>query len=89
MALWSYSDWITQTTDAARLERLRLHIQEVSEHVMSSETPNVVKIGAVSDEYVRGLRAEEQRLTARAEAAARAAAGRNVGRNRVSFRNWQ
>ena len=31
MATWTYSDWITQSTDALRLSRLRLHIQEVSD----------------------------------------------------------
>ena len=30
---WTYSDWITQTDDGARLTRLRLHIQEVSNKI--------------------------------------------------------
>lgn len=30
---WTYSDWITYADDSLRLERLRLHIQEVSNAV--------------------------------------------------------
>lgn len=33
-SVWSYNDWITIDVPAERLARLRLHIQEVSDHAV-------------------------------------------------------
>lgn len=87
MALWTYSDWITQTSDATRLERLRLHIQEVSEQTMESDTPGVARIGRVDESYLKRLMEAETALAAKVATATRAQSG-NCGRNRVSLRRW-
>lgn len=67
MAQWTYSDWITQTNQATRLTRLRLHIQEVSEKTLGSKT----RTGAyfpVSDEYLKSLKDDEKTLAKQVEA---------------------
>lgn len=34
---WTYSDWVTQTTRAARITRLRAHVQEVSDQITAAQ----------------------------------------------------
>lgn len=62
---WTYADWRSQTGDAARLARLRLHQEEVSGAIradvagggMSRSSSHLV-------EYLKVLNADESRLMA-------------------------
>lgn len=61
---YTYGDYITIDTPAARLTRLRLHIVEVSQAVLS---PNLSGDGKSVDytamqQYLRDLKAEEMKL---------------------------
>lgn len=60
---WTYSDWITKTTGSTeRLERLRLHIQEVSDKLKAgsySVTGRSVQ-RYETERYLAGLRADEK-----------------------------
>ena len=63
---YTYGDYITLDSPSARLTRLRLHIVEVSEAVLS---PNLSGDGKSVDytamqQYLRDLKAEESRLAA-------------------------
>lgn len=66
MALWTYADWITQTDQTTRLERLRLHIAEVSQKTVGSKT----RTGAyfpVDTAYLKMLTENERTLAKRVE----------------------
>lgn len=60
---WTYSDWITKATGSSeRLERLRLHVQEVSDHVSGSySVPGISKSASELVTYLNGLKQDEQR----------------------------
>lgn len=76
MATWQYADYITlDGTD--RLTRLRLHIQEVSQHVMGTGARSK-SVTAVDSNYLESLRTEETRLTDRRD-------GRDFARNVTRF----
>lgn len=62
MALWTYSDWITHDDQATRLTRLRLHIVEVSEHILGTSTRGR-SVTAANQQYLSGLQATEATLT--------------------------
>lgn len=59
--MWSYADWITLDDLTARLTRLRLHIVEVSQHIMGTSTRGQ-SVTAANQEYLNGLRATEATL---------------------------
>jgi len=69
---WSYADWITyaESTAAevtAKLTRLRLHMQEVSQAVTADVSAGSKSRSTGSlNEYLRDLRADEKRLMTRA-----------------------
>jgi hypothetical protein len=66
MALWTYADWITQTDQTTRLERLRLHISEVSQKTVGSKT----RTGAyfpVDTAYLKMLTENERTLAKQVE----------------------
>lgn len=52
---WTYSDWRSQTTSAAKLSRLRLHMQEITDAIHT----RTVQVGAdgksLSRETLMGL----------------------------------
>jgi hypothetical protein len=57
---WQYHDWRSQTTPAAQLERLKLHLQEVSGFVLESASrARTIKLEA---SYLPMLNTELQRL---------------------------
>ncbi len=67
---WQYADWITiddSTADGrvARLARLRLHIQEVSQQMVPSTTGAEMSLSVAElESYLRGLKQDEARLAA-------------------------
>lgn len=70
---WTYSDWRSQGSAAARLARLRLHMQEVSDAIASAQS--LAKDGASKSThdyvgYLAELQREEHRLEMKADAAA-------------------
>ena len=62
MAYWTYADWITYDDLTTRLERLRLHIVEVSQHVVGSSLRGR-SVTPANQKYLTELRAEEKTLT--------------------------
>ena len=68
---WTYSDWITQSTDALRLSRLNLHIQEVADALK----PGTFKINGQDvhvepiQKYLEGLYVRQAQLQARVDVA--------------------
>jgi len=80
MAVWLYSSWITETDASTRLEQLRLHIAEVSQHVFDNESRSR-KVGAVSERYLGDLMKKEAEL----EVKVNQAVNRRVGINKVKF----
>lgn len=60
---WQYADWITLDGEE-RLTRLRLHIAEVSQRVMGTNSRSA-GITAVDTNYLSNLQTEERRLTDR------------------------
>lgn len=60
--MWTYADWITYDDLATRLARLRLHIVEVSQHVMGTSTRGQ-SVTAADQRYLSELRASEAQLT--------------------------
>lgn len=76
MALWQYSNWIT-LDGADRLTRLRLHIDEVSQHIMGTASRSK-SVTQVDQGYLARLQAEERRLTDMRD-------GSDFARNRASF----
>lgn len=70
---WTYSDWITQATDALRLSRLRLHIQEVSDslaRVKTTEEQDRTTERFDLQNYLESLHVEEKALRSTVGAAA-------------------
>jgi hypothetical protein len=57
---WTYSDWRSQTTVAAQLDRLKLHMQEVSGFVLESSAK--ARMLRLDEKYLPMLQAELQRL---------------------------
>lgn len=60
--MWTYNDWITYDDLAVRLARLRLHIVEVSNHIMGTSTRGQ-SVTAADQQYLAGLRTTETQLT--------------------------
>lgn len=59
---WIYSDYIS-STGSARLTRLRLHIQEVSDQLTAATTSNGESYNPqVLESYLAKLETKEQRL---------------------------
>lgn len=87
MAVWQYADWLnrsTYPTDQARYDRLALHIQEVSEHVMGVESQQGAdrrRKDAVIQAYLQYLLDEQARLD-------RALAVQRVGRPARTHARW-
>ncbi len=67
MALWTYADWVTQTDKSTRLTRLRLHIEEVSQRIMSLRSRSGRGVDAPDQSYLDSLRDEERRLAVEVE----------------------
>lgn len=80
MAQWTYSDWITLDDNSARLVRLRLHIQEVSEYVLRTQAEGFES--ELNREYLPLLLEKEQQLQSLGETSTRFG-----GRNRARFSN--
>ena len=80
MATWNYADYVTYTDDAERLTRLRLHIAEVSQRIVSVEARSS-KVTPVEVSYLQQLKNEEQALIPRTESTSSGFA-RNYGRFR-------
>jgi len=66
MSLWTYADWITQTDQTTRLERLRLHISEVSQKTVGSKTRTSAYF-PVDTSYLKMLTEKEQQLAKQVE----------------------
>ncbi len=82
MALWSYSDWITyENGNPERLRRLRLHIQELSEHLVGVKTRTGAAHFPVEEKRIANLEAREVIEAARLENA-----GKSVARSHARFR---
>lgn len=60
LVTWKYSDWDSQDSASAKLERLRLHIQEVSGYVLKSGSKS--RSLELQPEYLPQLNAEKLRL---------------------------
>lgn len=78
-ATWTYADWIQLDDKSARLTRLRLHITEVSQHIMGFSARGQ-SVTAASERYLAGLKVDEQQLD-------RTVNGRNLARNKVEVNN--
>jgi hypothetical protein len=84
-ATWTYSDWRRQSTDAATLEMLRQHINEVSQVTLGRKT----RMGAdfpVDPGYLKRLEVRELQLSVIVEpsgVAAKQALG--VAKSQASF----
>lgn len=66
MADWTYSDWTSQSTVAAQLTRLRLHITEVSNKVGNERAADGYSVGSGSlSQYLTLLMAQQDRLEAK------------------------
>lgn len=59
--MWTYADWITFNDLTTRLTRLRLHIVEVSQHVMGTSTRGQ-SVTAADQRYLAELRTTEATL---------------------------
>ncbi|MBL8815255.1 MAG: hypothetical protein JNL58_04440 [Planctomyces sp.] len=57
---WSYADWRRQATDAERLDRLRLHMEEVSGFVLESMSKG--RSLRIDSQYLSMLQSECERL---------------------------
>jgi hypothetical protein len=76
---WTYSDWITQTTDSTRLTRLRLHIQEVSDKITQEvSSGGNSRSSSALQAYLADIRKEEKSLAA-------AVSGASGGVSRARF----
>ncbi len=83
--LWTYADWRRQGTPAARLERLRLHIEEVSQYAIGSKSRN----GSATfpaDDYLKRLEAKEAELAVQVDPNDSGAASAPIARSRGVFR---
>jgi hypothetical protein len=60
---WAYADWDSQSTDALRLARLKLHIQEVSGFML--ETMSKGRSIRLSPDYMRLLTDRRDALESR------------------------
>lgn len=60
LVTWTYSDWDSQSTAALKLDRLRLHIQEVSGYVLKSGSKG--RNLELDPDYLPQLNAEKMRL---------------------------
>ncbi len=63
MPLWTYADWITYSDAdlSAKLTRLRLHIQEVSQRVAAVEG-RTHKMTEANQDYLQALLKREKEL---------------------------
>ena len=78
---WQYSDYIT-LEGAARLTRLRLHIQEVSNFTQGTSTRGK-SMTAVDPQYLGRLQKMEEELATRLNTGS---SGSNFARNNLAFR---
>lgn len=60
---WTYSDWRSQATPAAQLERLKLHLQEVEGFMLESSSR--ARTLRLADNLLPTLQSELQRLEAK------------------------
>lgn len=61
---WDYADYISLDDPSARLDRLRLHIQEVSQRTIGIEGRSQ-NVTAVNPTYLKMLKEEEKELNER------------------------
>jgi len=61
---WTYSNWITQSTAAAQLASLRLHVQEVSDKAASADVAADGKSASYGNltQYLQSLLSHVNRL---------------------------
>lgn len=53
---WTYSDWITQSDQTTKVERLKLHIQEVSDQVsFNFSAEGYSRQNDTNERYLAGL----------------------------------
>jgi hypothetical protein len=67
MAVWTYSDWVTYEDGSAKLTRLRLHVQEVSDKLANpSYSTEGLSVNPRENlgTYLAGLNAEREKLEA-------------------------
>lgn len=63
---WTYSDWTSQATDAARLTRLNLHITEVSDAVGREIDADGKRVSSAAvQQYLDTLLRQRERLESR------------------------
>lgn len=71
MANWTYNDWRGQATDALRLERLKLHVVEVSERIDAAVSSSGQSINSKELlTYLQHLEAQADKLQERVDASA-------------------
>lgn len=58
---WAYSNWRSSDDDATRLAQLRLHIDEVSQHILGISSRGQ-SVTAVDSGYLARLEAAEEQL---------------------------
>lgn len=65
---WTYSDWRSESTDSARLTRLRLYLQELEDFLTadSSSTHGGVNFGNIQAR-IKALEEQERELAKRVE----------------------
>lgn len=70
MAAWTYSAWRSQSTTAAQLSMLRLHMAEVADKISNERGADSFNVGSQSvTEYYKALVSDEKRLSSSAGAA--------------------
>lgn len=78
---WDYADYISLDDPSARLDRLRLHITEVSQRTIGIEGRSS-NVSAVNPTYLKNLKEEESKLTERVNASQYG----SFRRNTIEFR---
>lgn len=75
LVTWTYSDWRSEATPAARLARLNKHLEEVSGFVLASSSKG--RSLTLQQNYLEKL--EEQRLRLERQIGIRQAAANRLG----------
>lgn len=81
--MWEYSDYVTLDDPSTRLARLRLHIQEVSDRVLSVTGGLGGDVSASPTDYLKELKKEEASLMTKTGNAS----GNSYARTQARFRH--
>lgn len=84
--LWTYGDYVTLTDPAARLERLRLHIVEVQNHLVGNKARNGSAKFPPEYQYRKDLMAEAADLAAQVEPGGLGGISAPIAKSRGVFR---